>query len=326
MRELIFYPNRSKGGVTTVIRGRAAADPGRHFDAVFLEERGGATAFDDLPNVESIVIRKDRSEAALKYLVSMREYERASVLSSPETVSHLAGALPVRYEFHSSDLKVVKAEIDAVNLDLIDEIAAPSEYMAEHVRSLLPKVHRRKVIVIPNLVDEGTFSPQGPATFFADGAGPAAADARPLVWVGRLDRGKGYRHFVRAVAALPENFYGIMVISLESGPDRVSAFLNECAAMGVQQRIQLYLNLPQQDLASLYRWARDCSGLAVSTSLLESFGYFVAEANACGLPVVAFELPVWREHKRRELIESVPIGSVHHLVQAIRSKSPATPA
>lgn len=90
--------------------------------------------------------------------------------------------------------------------------------------------------------------------------------------------------------------------------------------MGVSDRVELYLNQPQTEMAKLYRWAARQGGLAISTSLLESFGYFVAEATACELPVVAFDLPVWKEHLNKELISTVPIGSVTELVRLIKGQ------
>lgn len=318
MTDLIVYPNCSNGGVSTVIRGRATADPGNGIDAVFFEDRGGSHAFDDLPNVRSLISRRDRSGAALTYMATVFGYERASVLSAPQTVEHLAGKVPtLRYEFHSSDLDVVRREISELSLDVVDEITAPSSFMAEHVEGLLPRVHRSKVSVEPNLIDAGTFRIDGSADFAEFSTDIALRQSRPLVWVGRFDQGKGHRHFARLLAALPEEFVGVMVVSLEREPERVSAFLSECAAMGVLDRIRIHLNLPQRELASMYRWARDLGGWAVSTSLLESFGYFVAEATACGLPVAAFALPVWAEHSRQELINEVPIGSVRDLAAVV---------
>ncbi|MFA4929816.1 MAG: glycosyltransferase [Patulibacter sp.] len=320
MRDLVVYPNCSKGGVSTVIRARAVAEPRRKIDAVFFEDRGGAHVFDELPNLRSLIIRRDRSAAALAYMASTFTYERASVLSSPSTVEHLAGKVPLlRYEFHSSDLDIVRAEIGKLALSHIDEISAPTQYMAEHVSGLLPRSERSKVLVVPNLVDTGTFHPDGPSDFGAASADAMTQDGTPLVWVGRFDKGKGHRHFARMLAAMPSDYYGVVVVSLEKEPERVAAFLSECASMGVLDRVRIYLNLPQHELASLYRWARDRGGWAVSTSLLESFGYFVAESTSCGLRVAAFDLPVWKEHERRHLIHSVPIGSVRDLAEIVRA-------
>lgn len=317
MRDLIVYPNASKGGVSTVIRGRAVAEPQRGIDAVFFADKGGANAFEDLPLVRTLIVSPDRRDAVLKYMAGTFDYASASVLSAPAVVAQLAGRVRhLRYEFHSSDLTIIKNEIDKLDTASLDEISVPTRYMAQHVRALLPISARRKLNVLPNLVDHGTFRPEG-AAVFAEESDQVLHQGIPLIWVGRFDKGKGHRHFARMLAGLPREYVGIMVVSLEKDPDRVSQFLAECAVMGVLDRVRVYLNLPQKELAALYRWARDRGGSAVSTSLLESFGYFVAEATACALPVVAFDLPVWAEHDRRQLITTVPTGSVRDLVSAL---------
>lgn len=318
MKELIVYPNCSKGGVTTVIRGRAAADPELALDAMFFEDRGGSNAFDDLPNVRASIIRKDRAKSALQYMAKTQHYDAVSVLSAPAFVEALAGLVPLlRYEFHSSDLSVIKSEIAQINFAQVDEILAPTQHMVGQITNLLPHIHRGKLGVEPNLVDERTFTPNGDANFYSPASHNQVPGGIPLIWVGRFDNGKGYRHFIRLLAALPKEYFGVVVVSLEKDPARATAFLNECAVMGVSNRVQLFLNLSQVDLSKLYRCARDRNGWAISTSLLESFGYSVAEATACGLRVAAFHLPVWLEHPRQDLISTVPTGSVKDLASVI---------
>lgn len=322
MSDLIVYPNASKGGVSTVIRGRAVADPQRRIDAVFFEDKGGARVFDDLPNVRSLIVRRDRRAAALQYAVRTFQYDNVSVLSSPEVVEMLAGKVRrLRYEFHSSDLDIIKREISKLDPGAIDEFSTPTRYMRDHVAGMLPAADKHKVRVVPNLVDTRIFRPDGPDEFLA--GAEASRSWIPLVWVGRFDKGKGHRHFARLLAALPSHYEGVMVVSLESEPDRVAGFLSECAAMGVLGRVRIHLNLPQEELATLYRWARNRGGHAVSTSLLESFGYFVAEATSCGLPVAAFDLPVWAEHERQSLISTVATGSVKDLAAVIQAAPPS---
>mgnify|MGYP007072505742 FL=1 len=84
MRKLIIYPNCSKGGVSSVIRGRAADEPNTQFDVVFFNDRGGLRTFSDISNVDVRIIREDRSIAYLTYLVSRMDYD-----SVPVSYTHL---------------------------------------------------------------------------------------------------------------------------------------------------------------------------------------------------------------------------------------------
>ena len=319
MRKLIIYPNCSKGGVSSVIRGRAADEPNTQFDVVFFNDRGGLRTFSDISNVDVRIIREDRSIAYLTYLVSRMDYDSVHVLSTPKIANALVENPDVVavYEFHSSNMTVVEQELKELDIDKMSQIAVPSEMMKLKIGERLPRRTLSRLIVVPNLVDHHVFSQNGPSDFFDRDPKFTEESLRPIVWVGRFDKDKGYQYAVRALAQLPEDFIGIFVVSLEHDPVRTSRFLSECDAMGVRDRVQLYMNLSQPEIANLYRSARDRGGVYVSTSLMESFGYAIAESIECGLPCAAFELPVLGLHRDRGKLQSVPIGDVEALAKMI---------
>lgn len=319
MRKLIIYPNCSKGGVSSVIRGRAADEPNTQFDVVFFNDRGGLRTFSDISNVDVRIIREDRSIAYLTYLVSRMDYDSVHVLSTPKIANALVENPDVVavYEFHSSNMTVVEQELKELDIDKMSQIAVPSEMMKLKIGERLPRRTLSRLVVVPNLVDHHVFSQNGPSDFFDRDPKFTEESLRPIVWVGRFDKDKGYQYAVRALAQLPEDFIGIFVVSLEHDPVRTSRFLSECDAMGVRDRVQLYMNLSQPEIANLYRSARDRGGVYVSTSLMESFGYAIAESIECGLPCVAFELPVLGLHRDRGKLQSVPIGDVEALAKMI---------
>src|SRR5699024_2868622 len=119
MRKLLTYPNCSKGGVTSVIRGRAAAEPETTFDVIFVNDRGGSRAFDDLQNVNVRIIRHDRLTAYLLSLTKAVEYDSIHVLSQPSIANELASSeeLAVAYEFHSTNMAIVESEIAKLDLN-----------------------------------------------------------------------------------------------------------------------------------------------------------------------------------------------------------------
>lgn len=319
MRKLIIYPNCSKGGVSSVIRGRAADEPNTQFDVVFFNDRGGLRTFSDISNVDVRIIREDRSIAYLTYLVSRMDYDSVHVLSTPKIANALVENPDVVavYEFHSSNMTVVEQELKELDIDKMSQIAVPSEMMKLKIGERLPRRTLSRLVVVPNLVDHHVFSQNGPSDFFDRDPKFTEESLHPIVWVGRFDKDKGYQYAVRALAQLPEDFIGIFVVSLEHDPVRTSRFLSECDAMGVRDRVQLYMNLSQPEIANLYRSARDRGGVYVSTSLMESFGYAIAESIECGLPCAAFELPVLGLHRDRGKLQSVPIGDVEALAKMI---------
>lgn len=317
-RHLILYPNCSMGGVTSVIRGRARRYPDDVFEVIFFQDRGGRDAFNDLPNVEIRVSRRDRAKPFVAYTLSTRQYATVHFLSCPEIAVHTADIENGEriYEFHSSDMKVIRGELELLSETAVHKIIAPSTYMVNRIRIALPGDWQLPVEREPNLVDTGIFHRKD------ERATPAlASPRRPLIWVGRFDKGKAYRSFLRLLKILPqETFHGIMITSLESDPQRAAECLGEAGEDGVSRQVDLLANLPQSEIARIYRFARDSGGALISTSLLESFGYTVTEAAACGLPVIGFDLPALREHDDPEgLITLVDIGNVGALAAAVQS-------
>ncbi|MGY5318969.1 hypothetical protein ACXA45_06985 [Neomicrococcus lactis] len=320
MRKLIVYPNLSKGGVSAVIRGRATSEPETNFDALFFNNKGGADSFTDLPNVETVLVNASRARHYLTFLTNQVQYDEISVLSAPE-IANVVSALDqnaVHYEFHSSDMGIIANEIKVLELDRLASIHAPSRVMVHKIRELLPRRIWKRLSVLPNLVDNTNFTTSGPADFF-ENTGFEDSGKIPLLWIGRFDQGKAFAHFARLLGALPENYVGHVVVSLEDDPARANKFLSECAAMGVLERVRIYLNLSPATMANAYRSVKNAGGWLVSTSLNESFGYAVAEAASCGLRAAVSDLPVWDLFEPTGLVYRAPSGAVLRLAEIIEA-------
>lgn len=320
MRKLFIYPNCSKGGVISVIRGRARNEPDTEFDVVFFNDRGGRNAFTDLPNVNVQLVRQDRSKNYLTYLVKQFKYDSVNVLSHPKTANLLGenDDLAVTYEFHSSDMNVVKKEIGELNLDRLAAITAPTPQMVRLISNFVPARVKPRLSVLTNLIDSAIFSEDGEASFFANSRFVEDETCIPLVWVGRFDKGKGYGYALRILAHLPQEYVCFFIVSLEKDPERVNDFYREAAEMGVVDRVRILLDIPQSVMGNLMRSVRNKNGWLISTSLMESFGYSVAEALACGTRVAAFELPVWQNFERQHLLHRVVSGDVQEFAKVIQ--------
>lgn len=318
MKTLVVYPNCSKGGVTSVLRARALNRPRDFFDFVFLNDRGGLGAFTDLENTNVRIVRSDRVESYLRYIAGTQEYEEIRVLSAP----HLANAVSaddnnsVIYEFHSSDMGVVEQEIKQLELDKLAEIVVPSSEMKSWITPRLRKRIRYRLRVEENLVDTKNFNLIPKTDFLLNYS--LAGNTCPVVWVGRFDAGKGINYLPRIIRQLPENYIAYVVVSLEQDSERAGSFLYECDAMGVGERVKLLMNLSSAELGDLYRSAASRGGWYISTSLMESYGYAVREAAACGLKVAAFELPVFDSLTSERFI-TAPTGDVISLASAINN-------
>lgn len=292
-RTLAVYPNCSKGGVSSVLRARARKNQDTIFDLVFLEDRGGKATFADLDNVNLRIVRSDRVKSYLAYLASKKRYDEIRILSAPEVANDLSlrDDVSVTYEFHSSDMKVVANEIKKLEVDRLSDIVVPSAQMVDWITPMLPMRVARRVSIEENLIDSSTFNLEPPARK----QHAFGREYTPLIWVGRFDQGKGSFYLPRLLATLPDNYVAEVIVSLEKDPERVGKFLYECDAMGVRDRVILYMNLAPTAVAQMYKSARLRGGWLVSTSLMESFGYSVREALACGLRVASFSLPVFTD-------------------------------
>jgi len=141
--------------------------------------------------------------------------------------------------------------------------------------------------VIPNAVDSEFFSPREPARHVLDGL-PGTPGFR-ILCVGRLVEHKGIEQLIDAMAFLRPPAELIIV-----GEGALRAALEERArASPSASRIHFAGRVPLEDLPDFYR-ACDVFALP-SVSRLEAFGIVALEAMACGLPVVASDIPGVRE-------------------------------
>ena len=317
-RVLYAYTNCSSGGMSTVYRCRAVKRPATAFDLVFQHDKGGRSRFVDLANVDLRVVDKGRLEAFIAYAVRNRRYDEVSITSLPLFASSVAKTsdVPVHYEFHTSTVEVIQKELERLELKAISGIRVPSAYLADVVRQELPVSFRGLLEVVPNEIDHEVFKPTGP-TMKAH-LGPADL---PLVWIGRFDRGKNYRDFLRLLSLLPKSVVGIVIVSLESDPSRMAEFLGDVGHYRVGERVKVLMNLDQHAVASIYRGAATAGGAFVSTSLAESFGYGVVEAMACGLSVLAYDAGALHEHAARDGDLSLfDLGDIDGMAEALVSR------
>lgn len=318
-RILTIYPNCSLGGMTSVYIGRCIAQPNTQFDHLFVYDKGGRQAFGSPANSDYRIVRKDRIQAYYGNVLRNIHYDEIRITSYPQlTHVDLENNKDTKlvYEFHSSTVSIIEAELKELNLEKINEIWVPSEYLQTIVLGLLSEGVTVPVRVVANIANTQTFYPPCPEeTLFHFEKGTI-----PVFWVGRLDKGKNYKDFIRAFSLLPKKYHGFIVLSLESEPERISEALLEVESFNLGGRIKFLLNLTQEELARLYRDSTKNRGIFVSTSLAESFGYGVLEAALCGLPVVTYEVGGISGHKKYGFaMHMIDVGDTVQLAKQIRN-------
>lgn len=162
-----------------------------------------------------------------------------------------------------------------------DALCASSKDYVEH--SSYAQVADR-VIELPFGVDEGRFRPGAPQRQKFG----IPADARVVAFVGGMDTAhafKGVDVLLRAAAQLARNTCVVLV----GDGDKRPSYEALARSLGIADRVRFLGSVAGMDLPDLYRSA-DVLAFP-STSPAEAFGLVALEAQACGIPVVASDLP-----------------------------------
>ncbi|MCP4481892.1 MAG: glycosyltransferase family 4 protein, partial [bacterium] len=113
-------------------------------------------------------------------------------------------------------------------------------------------------------------------------------DCNILLSVGREQIYKNYHYGIKAIEILEHQDYNLFVKThyIIIGKD-VTKHKDTINTRGLSSQIHLLETLPQDMLVDCYQ----TSDIFLQTSIIESFGLVSIEAFACGLPVIATDVP-----------------------------------
>jgi glycosyltransferase involved in cell wall biosynthesis len=114
----------------------------------------------------------------------------------------------------------------------------------------------------------------------------------PIIgWVGRLEANKNWRECLEIVYRIalhePQLRLWIFEDSNLSSESERAAFHDMILHLGLGQRIDHFCNAPNSDMPHYYSVIGESGGFLLSSSILEGFGYAVAEAMSCRCPVLS---------------------------------------
>lgn len=183
----------------------------------------------------------------------------------------------------------------------IDRSIAVSEAAAAFVASIVPS----GVEIVPNGVDVDRFAS---ATEPADGL----PSGQILLWAGRLDPQKGFAIAVRAFGELARRFDDLWFVVAGDGRDRHAV---ASLSADARRRVVMLGAVPNREL---HRYHAAADAFVAPATGHESFGVVLVEALAAGVPVVATDIPGYREVVR-DGVEGllVPPGNAPALVEAV---------
>ncbi|MEK3950719.1 glycosyltransferase family 4 protein [Paenibacillus sp. FSL H7-0703] len=135
--------------------------------------------------------------------------------------------------------------------------------------------------VFPNVLDTSVFNyvPNTPPT-------------NPVIaWVGRLEPNKNWRHFIDISYWMLQNRADLRIWMFYddtlSQPEDKIQFEKMLTQLGMSSVIERFQSVPHAKMPLYYSMIGDSGGYLLSTSLVEGFGYAVAEAMACRCPVLS---------------------------------------
>jgi glycosyltransferase involved in cell wall biosynthesis len=151
------------------------------------------------------------------------------------------------------------------------------------VTRLRQRFPRARPVIIPNGVRVS-----GPGT--ADSEPPDGKGGRTVLYVGRLERYKNVDRIIAGASYLPED---CRIVILGDGRHKGN-LLQQIDRKGLGQRVEIKSELSDEEVL---RWYQTCD-VCVNLSGSEAFGITLLEALAAGKPVVATDIPAFREISR----------------------------
>lgn len=169
-----------------------------------------------------------------------------------------------------------------------------SDWTTTRCRELLHDLglpgHASRLLTVPLGADPVTFSPEGTRADL--GAG------RWLVTVARLVPHKGIDRAIEALSLLGPEHADVHYAVVGDGPD-LTRLTKLAARHGVASRVRFLTDVPDAALPTYYRAATLYLGLSrTQGDEAEGFGLSLAEAQACGVPVLASDAGGMRDAMR----------------------------
>lgn len=183
-------------------------------------------------------------------------------------------------------------------------VVAVSAHMVSLIRAAcLPE---RSLALLENFISPQFFT-------FAESAPSTSPDSSIAPWrvgfSGRLDGVKGWRDFLQVAFLLRGEPFRFSIAG--SGPDE-ARLRREVSRLGLNETVELAGFIT--DMPAFYRSLH----VFLTPSHFESFGLTPLEAQACGVPVIAYDSPGVRDRLDPESALLVPVGQAHAMAAALR--------
>jgi phosphatidylinositol alpha-1,6-mannosyltransferase len=199
---------------------------------------------------------------------------------------HGGDLLVLQHQVHQS---AIKRKTAAALLSSAAVLVANSEWTRDCCLTLLSELDidatPDRVRVVPLGADHEFFRPGLDTREVRARYG--LGEGRWLLSVARLSRHKGIDTALQALARLRSRYPDLRYAVVGTGEEQES-LAAEARELGVADRVRFLTDVPDRDLPALYNTAEVYLGVSrLMEQRVEGFGISLAEASACGVPVVA---------------------------------------
>jgi phosphatidylinositol alpha-1,6-mannosyltransferase len=199
---------------------------------------------------------------------------------------HGGDLLILQHQVHQS---AIKRKTAAALLSSAAVLVANSEWTRDRCLTLLSELEidapPDRVRVVPLGADQEFFRPGLDTREVRARYG--LGQRRWLLSVARLTRHKGIDTVLHALARLGARHPDLGYAVVGTGEEQ-EALESEARELGVADRVRFLTEVPDRDLPALYNAAEIYLGVSrLMEQRVEGFGISIAEASACGVPVVA---------------------------------------
>ncbi|MEC0237697.1 glycosyltransferase family 4 protein [Paenibacillus kribbensis] len=150
---------------------------------------------------------------------------------------------------------------------------------------------------------------------------PNIKHSYPIIgWVGRIESNKNWRECLEIVHHSVDQEPNLRLWLFED-PNLCTRseredFLKMVSDFNLEHRLVLFSNIPHSEMPYYYSAIGDSGGYLLSTSILEGFGYAVAEAMSCRCPILSTDSDGVRAFIKHDITgKFYPTGSIEAAVQ-----------
>jgi len=208
----------------------------------------------------------------------------------------------VHYGRFVSLFKTVATYMSFPLLKRAQGIMAVSNFTAKTLKNY--RVSKAKIVISGNALDSD----------FIDAVDPYSTEkVFDGIFVGRIAKEKGVFDLLKIWKDVVKVRKEAKLLLVGSGLE-LSLIRDRISALGLENRVYLRGRCSDKELYSLLKSSR----IFIFPSLFEGWGIAVAEALACGLPVVAYDIPALREvFGKCKSVFLVPVKNVDNMTAMV---------